>query len=278
METNTFNKLFIFDINPNNDEITKELIFGKISSAIKKASANQYIVFLSHSNLPLLKKILIDINLKNVYVISDAGARIFDNKNDTIIYENKISKEIVGAVTHTGIIENDLVLVSSNTQEMAYSYNFINQQALSKKHFIKLACTNDFQKFVKFINTNDIYSIMIFSSEYERMFQSYEKFVKVSSEWNFELQGAIATYFLITKQNVNKSNAIRYLMDYLKISNNDNVHYYALNTYDKISLLTFKNRYVYQDVVLLSELKLKKFNFQMDINSLIRSVIKNSTN
>ena len=72
-------KILIFDINPGNDEITSELIFGKILQVIKKASTLQHIVFLSHSNLSVLKKILQDMDIKNVYIISDAGARIFNN-------------------------------------------------------------------------------------------------------------------------------------------------------------------------------------------------------
>lgn len=276
MENTDFNKLLIFHINPSNDEITKELVLGKLSQAIKKASYNSHIAFLSHSNLLLLKKIILNIGLKEAYIISDSGARIFSIKQNEIIYEKSLPKHLCSAISHTGIIENCLVLTSGDTQEFSYCYNYLHQLALSKKHYIKLVCTTDFQKFSKFLESNNIYSIMIFNANYEKMFETYEKFTKVSSEWNFEIQRGIATYFTITNKDANNLTAIKYLMNYLKIPNSNNAYYYGLNVYDKDSLLMFKNRFVYQDVVLMSELKNRKYNFQLDINSLSHSIIKNS--
>jgi hypothetical protein len=69
---------------------------------------------------------------------------------------------------------------------------------------------------------------------------------------------------------------MKYMMNYLKISSISDVYYYALNTYDKESLLTFKNKYVYQEVVLLSELRNKQYTLELDVNSLAQSIIKNS--
>lgn len=278
MEKKSFNKVLIFDINPCNDEITKELIFGKILLAIKKACGYQHVVFLSHSNLTLLKKILTSMDIKNAYIISDAGARIFDAKNNKIIFQKPISTDAAAATIHTGIMENNLILVSGDTYEMSYSYNFSHQLSLSKKHYAKLPCTNEFQKFIKFVRENNIYSILIFNKGYEQMFMTYEKFTKLINEWSFELQKSISTYFLITEKNINKSFAVKYLIDYLKIPGNESIYYYALNTYDRELILTFKNRCVYQDVVLMSELRDKEYKFESDIASIIQSINKNSTN
>jgi hydroxymethylpyrimidine pyrophosphatase-like HAD family hydrolase len=182
MAKETSKKILVFDINPSNDEITKELIFGKISSVIKKAAINQHVIFLSHSNLSLLKKILINIDIKDAYIISDAGARIFDYKNNQILFEKKISSDAALATIHTGVVQNNLVLVSGATQELSYSYNYLHQSTLAKKHYIKLSCTNDFQKFIKFVTNNDIFSVMIFNNDYEKLVETYERFAKLSNE------------------------------------------------------------------------------------------------
>jgi hydroxymethylpyrimidine pyrophosphatase-like HAD family hydrolase len=175
-------KILIFDINPGNDEITSELIFGKILHAIKKAVVNQYVVFLSHSNLSILKKICLDMDIKNVFIISDAGARIYNNGTNKIIYEKSIPKQMALSTIHTGIIENNLILVSTTNREMSYGYNFSNKVSLSKKHYVKLPYSSDFPKFIEFVNTNDIFSILIFNNNDEYLSDSYEKFIKVSNE------------------------------------------------------------------------------------------------
>jgi hydroxymethylpyrimidine pyrophosphatase-like HAD family hydrolase len=158
---NISKKLIIFDINPNNDDITKELIYGKISSAIKKASLRHHVAFLSHSNLFLLKRMVQDIGITNNYIISDAGARIYNSETNKIIFENKIELQTALSISHFGIIKENLLLISSTTHEVVYSPNLVYEDILEKKHYIKLRRIASFTSLVKFLNDNNVFSIMI---------------------------------------------------------------------------------------------------------------------
>jgi hydroxymethylpyrimidine pyrophosphatase-like HAD family hydrolase len=134
----TNDKLFIFDVNPSNDDVTKELVIGNFSRVVKNLSDYQNVVFLSHSNLSLMKKLIEDIGIKNGFVISDNGSRIYDIDKGTIVYENFINKSDVLAGLHLGIMENCLVLLSGSNKEYAYSANIMSALTLSKKHYAAL--------------------------------------------------------------------------------------------------------------------------------------------
>ncbi|GHU47281.1 hypothetical protein FACS1894218_1360 [Bacilli bacterium] len=80
-----FNKLFIIDINPSNDDITNELVVGKLSRVIKNAALYQNVVIVGHANLTILKQMTKDTNIKSAYIISDNGARIYNIKDNAVV-------------------------------------------------------------------------------------------------------------------------------------------------------------------------------------------------
>jgi hypothetical protein len=88
------------------------------------------------------------------------------------------------------------------------------------------------------------------------------------------MQKENGSYIIATNKNINKSSSLKHLMNHLQISNIDNVHYFALNVYNKENLTTFKHKYVYQDIVLSSELREKNYDFNFDIDSLTRCILR----
>jgi hydroxymethylpyrimidine pyrophosphatase-like HAD family hydrolase len=170
-----FDKIIVVDVNPGNDELTKELIIGKFSKVIKNVSSYQHVVLMSHSNLHLLLKLVSDVGLKNGFLISDYGARIYDLKNNRIIYENAIGQTEVNAIVHYGIMQNALVLASGETREYAYSLDQLNAIALQKRHYLPLLYTNDYAKFSKFIHSLPTFSIMLFQKRRTTMLANFEE-------------------------------------------------------------------------------------------------------
>jgi hydroxymethylpyrimidine pyrophosphatase-like HAD family hydrolase len=166
---NRFDKIFLIDINPGNDEITKEMVMGRLSRIVKNASIYQNIVITSHSNLVLLKKLVNDIGIKIGYIVSDNGARVYSIIEDRVIFETVIKSEDVSAATHFSIMEGSLVLASGSSREYAYSVNLLNALALNKKHYVPLPYTNDYGKFIKFLGSTNIHSLLIFQKERNNM-------------------------------------------------------------------------------------------------------------
>jgi hydroxymethylpyrimidine pyrophosphatase-like HAD family hydrolase len=176
---NRYDKLFIIDINPGNDEITKELVIGRLAKVLKNVAEYQNAVILSHSNLSLLKKMIKDIGLKKGYVVSDNGARIYDIQHDKIIYDSAMTRDEVLAITHYAIMQNSLLLVSGSQREYAYSLNLLNALSLNKKHYLPLPYTNDYNKIAKFIDSTVVHSILIFQKERNHMLKTLERFNRV---------------------------------------------------------------------------------------------------
>jgi hydroxymethylpyrimidine pyrophosphatase-like HAD family hydrolase len=175
-------KLFIIDINPGNDEITKDLVIGRFAKMIKNISQYQKVVILSHSTLSLLKKMVKDIGLKKGYVVSDNGARIYNIDEDKVIYDNSMDRDEVLAIVHFAIMQNALVLVSGSQREYGYSLNLLNSSSLNKKHYLPLPYTSDYPKFVKFIDSTIIHSILIFQKEREKMLKTLDKFSAIAKD------------------------------------------------------------------------------------------------
>jgi hydroxymethylpyrimidine pyrophosphatase-like HAD family hydrolase len=181
-QVNKYDKLFIVDINPDNDEITKDLVIGRLSKVLKNVSLYQNSVILSHSTLSLLKKMVKDIGLKKGFIISDNGARIYDIYQDKVIYDNCMNKDEALAVTHYAIMQNSLVLISSSQREYAYSLNLINAISLNKRHYLPLPYTNDYTKIVRFIESTVVHSILIYQKERGHMLKALENFNKITKD------------------------------------------------------------------------------------------------
>jgi hydroxymethylpyrimidine pyrophosphatase-like HAD family hydrolase len=154
-------KVLIFDVNPSDDDITKELILGKVLQVIKKCSLNRHVVFLSHSTLSLLKKMVNDMGIKQGYIISDCGARIYNLHDNKIIFQESLELYDSLSIAHSSLVNENLILASCDTQEIVYSPNPLYRDSLSKKHYVKLRHMDSFVGFAKFINTHNIYSIMV---------------------------------------------------------------------------------------------------------------------
>jgi hydroxymethylpyrimidine pyrophosphatase-like HAD family hydrolase len=182
IKINKFDKLFIVDINPSNDEITKDLVIGRLSKVLKNVSQYQNTVILSHSNLSLLKKMIKDIDLQNGYVVSDNGARIYDIARQKILYDNSMNKDEIMAIVHYAIMQNSLVLVSGSQREYAYSLNLINALFLNKKHYLPLMYTNDYHRLTKFIDSTIVHSVLIFQKEREQMLKTLDTFNLIAKD------------------------------------------------------------------------------------------------
>ncbi|MDR1991864.1 MAG: hypothetical protein LBP70_04025 [Mycoplasmataceae bacterium] len=266
-----FKKLIIIDINPGNDEITKDLVIGRLSKVIKNVALYQNVVILAHSTLLLLKKMTKDIGLKKGYIISDNGARIYDIARDKTIYDNSINHNEVSAIVHYGIMQNSLVLISGNQREYAYSLNLINASFLNKHHYLPLPYTNDYTKFTKFINSTIIHSILILQKNRQQMKRVYDAFNMVKKDWNFSALAGQHSFFVITDKNDSKYNAILKIMEFLKIININDVYYYALNTIDDQCVVAFKNHLIHQDIALLSNYY-NKITIQANIDQIITNI------
>ncbi|MDE7433959.1 MAG: HAD hydrolase family protein, partial [Mycoplasmoidaceae bacterium] len=127
-------KVYVFDINPGNDEATKDLVIGRLGTISKIISSHHYFVLLSHSSLRVLKKITHDAKITKGYIVSDSGARIYDIGRKKIIYEKPIDKTSCLNIIHSIAMLNMLCLASSSLTEFSYSFDPLSSTSLNRLH------------------------------------------------------------------------------------------------------------------------------------------------
>lgn len=246
MENNDqyFKKIYVFDINPGNDEFTKGLIMGKLSRLIKNISIYQNLVIVSHSSLKVLKKMALDAKITSGFLISDCGARIYQISTKKIIYEKSILRSDVLELVHTIAMIDMLDLISTSKSEYLYSFDPMNIYLLAKAHYIKLNESITYNKIKDIINQDKVYGMMAFQKNILEFNEKYSNFLAVCSDWDITTTRLSESAFLVHNAETNKYNAILKIMELKGINDFQNVYYYGINNADFKCYNSFKNHLI----------------------------------
>lgn len=219
--------------------------YGKISdenkNAIKKAKENgTQVVIASGRHITSVKSFAKEIKSEN-YSICGNGAILYDMKNDEILYNKFIDKEkileIIEVCEQNSIYYNIYTETEILTRTIAYSALFYKQENEKKdsKYQTNIRVVTDLYNFVKNDNSNNYIKVTIYDdnlSIFNRIIQKLReiedidvldvghmsrKMIKVNNE-DVEIK---YYYTEITKNDVNKWNAIKVLMNKLNIGANE---------------------------------------------------------
>lgn len=219
--------------------------YGEISdknkNAIKKAKENgTQVVIASGRHITSVKSFAKEINSEN-YSICGNGAILYDMKNDEILYNKFIDKEkileIIDVCEQNSIYYNIYTETEILTRTIAYSALFYKQENEKKdsKYQTNIKVVEDLYNFVKNDNSNNYIKVTIYDdnlSIFNRIIQKLReiedidvldvghmsrKMIKVNNE-DVEIK---YYYTEITKNDVNKWNAIKVLMNKLNIGANE---------------------------------------------------------
>ncbi len=216
--------------------------YGQISSknkkAIKKAKDNGIeVIIASGRHITSVKSFAKEINCEN-YSICGNGAILYDMKNDEILYNKFIAKEkileIIEICEQNSIYYNIYTETEILTRTIAYSALFYKQENEKKdsKYQTNIKVVEDLYNFVKNDTNNNYIKVTIYDdnlSIFNHIIQKLRevedidvldvghmsrKMIKVNNE-DIEIK---YYYTEITKNDVNKWNAIKVLMNKLNIS------------------------------------------------------------
>lgn len=219
--------------------------YGKISdknkNAIKKAKENgAEVIIASGRHITSVKSFAREIDSEN-YSICGNGAILYDMKNDEILYNKFIGKEkileIIEVCEQNSIYYNIYTETEILTRTIAYSALFYKQENEKKdsKYHTNIKVVEDLYNFVKNDNSNNYIKVTIYDdtlSIFNRIIQKLReiddidvldvghmsrKMIKVNNE-DVEIK---YYYTEITKNDVNKWNAIKVLMNKLNIGSNE---------------------------------------------------------
>lgn len=215
--------------------------YGKISdknkSAIKKAKKNGVqVIIASGRHITSVKSFAKEIDSEN-YGICGNGAILYDMRNDEILYNKFIEKEkileIIEVCEQNSIYYNIYTETEILTRTIAYSALFYKQENEKKdsKYQTNIKVVQDLYNFVKNDDSNNYIKVTIYDdnlSIFNRIIQKLReiedidvldvghmsrKMIKVNNE-DVEIK---YYYTEITKNDVNKWNAIKVLINKLNI-------------------------------------------------------------
>ncbi|MCI8486156.1 MAG: Cof-type HAD-IIB family hydrolase [Clostridia bacterium] len=215
--------------------------YGKISNknknAIKKAKENgTQVIIASGRHITSVKSFAKEISSEN-YSICGNGAILYDMKNDKILYNKFIDKEkileIIEVCEQNSIYYNIYTETEILTRTIEYSALFYKQENEKKdsKYQTNIRVVGDLYNFVKNNNSNNYIKVTIYDDNlliFNRIIQKLReidnidvldvghmsrKMIKVNNE-DVEIK---YYYTEITKNDVNKWNAIKVLMNKLNI-------------------------------------------------------------
>lgn len=216
-------------------------ISNKNKNAIKKAKDNGIeVIIASGRHITSVKSFAKEINSEN-YSICGNGAILYDMKNDKILYNKFIAKEkileIIETCEQNSIYYNIYTETEILTRTIEYSALFYKQEneKINSKYQTNIKLVDDVYNFVKNNDSNNYIKVTIYDdnlSIFNRIIQKLRqindidvldvghmsrKMIKVNNE-DIEIK---YYYTEITKNDVNKWNAIKVLMNRLNILENE---------------------------------------------------------
>lgn len=183
-----------------------------------------------------VKNISLDVGA-NKYLISGNGAELYDIKNDKILYDNYMSKELTlklikfceeNSIYYSVFAENSIIAPSLNHNVLVYNSENAKKE-LSKKTNINI--TQNIYEYIEKIQTNSFAKITICDSNKHvfngiinklRNFKNIEV-LDVAHMSNKTIDNGTSKvdiqyyYTEVTSKNVNKWNAVKKLADLLNI-------------------------------------------------------------
>ncbi len=269
---NFFTKIYVFDINPGNDDITKDVIMGRLSKIVKVIEQNQFVVLTSNSSLKVLKKFVKDAKFKHCYIISDNGARIYNVGSGKILWEKPIDETSVLSVCHIAATNDVLQLISYKNKELIYSFNQLSINAFAKMHYINLMTVTNFLSYKDQIIKNKIYSFMFFQHNTHDFQTIYNNFLDLQEDLNIKLIRTSESSLQALDKDVSKYKSLINIMKLKNITDFKNIYYYGLNGIDFECYNTFKNHlisvYAYYEAKIVS-----KNIYTVPYNSILDSLL-----
>lgn len=211
-------KIAFFDIDGtltnSNKDITKNTL-----NTLKRAKEKGIKIVLCSGRANSYITNLINTNYLD-FIISSNGSRIFDISNNKNIYTNYLNtSNLYNIWNYSNENKIGCILVDN---DFSYYNNFTDINSNNNKNVIFKKIENH-----KYLNTNNLYQIILESTNTKKM-SKLENYLTTFNElklinYTYDYKTKDYCFFDVVNNNVSKGNAIKYLLDYLKINKNESI-------------------------------------------------------
>ena len=231
----TKKRIFIFNIDPQNDEITSLFLSLKNRDLLLKHQNEIIYVFVTKFSLNVVlnffQKIL---KLKTGYIISSNGSCLYSIANKKILYSYSLAHPVKTFLIHEGILKS--LLISSNSKSKCYCYSEDIKKFIKFKNIFinEISLIKDYLTYYHFIHENEFLSFIFYDTNTNTLIEKYKNIKILEEDLNivvspiennmFSASGAESTpidaYYKILED-------LDYKIDIAKTS------YFVLNSFDK---------------------------------------------
>ena len=244
--------VFIFDVDPDNDQISHEMISLEKAGVINRyfGEQNKVLIFTSNSRFEVLYKYIVEIGkIKTGFLVCNGGALVYDIAAKKQLFIKELGSQEKAMLSHTVQMQTLFALASSYKNDLIISSNYLETKRFQEHCYIPRQVTDDYQKFNNFIMYKHLLSILCYESNIKRLYYNHELFTKLSEDFNINVSSNINnSWFMITSKGCNKQNAVYQILNSLNHTNINIVYYFALNTFTlDLWWLAKSNHYISSD-------------------------------
>ena len=251
------NAVFIFDVDPDNDQISNEMISIDKTDVINDyfEAKNKVLIFTSNSRFEVLYKYIVEVGrIKTGYLVCNGGSLVYNIDTKKQLFVSELGTYEKAMIAHTIQMQTLNSLASSMKNDLLMSSNYIETRKFAEHCYIPRQVTDDYLKFSNFVLYNSILSMLCYENNKQELTTKYEIFLKLADDWNIHVSNINNGWFIITPKGCNKLNAVYRILDSLDHTDLTNIYYFALNTFNNsLWWLAKDNHYVSSDCLAINK-------------------------
>lgn len=238
----TKKRIFIFNIDPQNDEITSFFLSQKINDLLVKHQDDVIYIFLTKFSLNTLLKYFKKIfTLKTGYIISSSGSCIYSIADKKILYSHTLTSPAKSFLVHEGILKSLLIISDSKSKGYCYSEDIKKFVKFKDVFGSDITLIDSYLIYHNFIHENDFLSFTFYDTDIDILNQKYGKIKLVEDDLNINISPIENNMFSASSAESLPIDAYYKVLEHLNYQINiDKTYYFVLNSLD----MTFWNTFL----------------------------------
>ena len=249
--------VFIFDVDPDNDQITNEMINWHKTDKINKyfGAKNKVLIFTSNSRFEVLHKYIVETGkIKTGFLVCNGGAVVYDIETKKFLVNSELGEQEKAMLSHTVQMQTLFALASSSKNDLIISSNYLETKKFAEHCYVPRQSTDDYLKFNSFIHLNKILSMICYESNKDQLSFKHDLLKKLSEDFKISVSNINNNWFIVTPKGYTKVNAVYQVLNYLNHTNINIVYYFALNTFNTdLWWLAKNNHYISRDCLIANK-------------------------
>lgn len=240
-------RIFIFSIDPQNDEITSFFLSKKNYDLLVKHQDDIIYVFLTKFSLNIVLKYFENIlKLKTGYIISSNGSCLYSIADKKILCSYTLTYPVKSFLIHEGILKSLLIISSSKSKCYCYSEDIKKIVKFKGTFGSDISLIKNYLIYYNFIHENEFLSFIFYDTVTNILIEKYRKFKLLEDDLNINVSPIENNMFSASSAESSPIDAYYKILEDLDYQIDiAKTYYFVLNSFDSTAWNVFsKNHYL----------------------------------